>query len=498
MIRRVFAVLVIFACPTLFAASPQTKTAADFWDAIYLEGGKAGYVHTFVAEVDRQGQKVLRTTVDMHLAVKRFNQVVNLDGQTGTEETPEGRVLATFMRQSLGSNKQLSIQGVVKGKELELTLDGKANSLKPAPWDDSVVGLFRQHSMLADKKVQPGDEFSYLSFEPTVNLVVRMQVNVKAPEEVVLQDKTKVKLLRVETTPQKLQGVELPKLTAWVNEEWVPLRQDTELPGLGKITMYRTTKEFALLPGPTATLTDIGIGQFIRLNVKILRPYDAAGAVYRITVKGESDAAAAFTQDDRQKVLNAKGATFDMQVKVSKGPKKTKGGGNPGDEFTQSSYFINSADPQVKKLARQAVGPETDPWKKALRIEKWVNVNMRSTNDEALAPADQVARTLKGDCTEYAMLMAAMCRAEGVPSKTAMGMIYTDANNVPAMAFHMWTEVWIAGEWVPLDPTLGRGYVGATHLKVTDHSWHETRSLVPLLPLIRVLGKTQIEVVSVN
>jgi hypothetical protein len=64
------------------------------------------------------------------------------------------------------------------------------------------------------------------------------------------------------------------------------------------------------------------------------------------------------------------------------------------------------------------------------------------------------------------------------------------------MGFHMWTEVWVQNQWIPLDATLGQGYVGAMHLKVTDHSWHDTRSQTPLLPLIRVLGKMQIDVVD--
>jgi hypothetical protein len=40
--------------------------------------------------------------------------------------------------------------------------------------------------------------------------------------------------------------------------------------------------------------------------------------------------------------------------------------------------------------------------------------------------------------------------------------------------------------------------VGAAHLKITDHSWHEVQSLTPLVPLLRVLGKVSIEVVSVD
>jgi transglutaminase-like putative cysteine protease len=123
---------------------------------------------------------------------------------------------------------------------------------------------------------------------------------------------------------------------------------------------------------------------------------------------------------------------------------------------------------------------------------------MKGTNHEALAPADQVARNLEGDCTEFAMLTAAMCRAAGVPSRTAMGLIYADVRGMPAFSFHMWTEVAIDNRWVPIDATLGKGYVGATHLKVTDHSWHETRTMTPLFPVLRVVGRLSIEVVRVE
>ena len=58
---------------------------------------------------------------------------------------------------------------------------------------------------------------------------------------------------------------------------------------------------------------------------------------------------------------------------------------------------------------------------------------MESQNHESLATADHVAKTLEGDCTEYAMLTAAMCRAEGVPSRTAMGLVYADIKNAPAL-----------------------------------------------------------------
>ena len=86
-----------------------------------------------------------------------------------------------------------------------------------------------------------------------------------------------------------------------------------------------------------------------------------------------------------------------------------------------------------------------------------------------------------------------MCRAAGIPSRTAIGLLYVYRGG-PQFGFHTWVEVHIDGRWVGLDSTLGKGGVSATHLKVTHHSWHKTESLTPLLPVGRLLGKMRVEV----
>jgi transglutaminase-like putative cysteine protease len=108
---------------------------------------------------------------------------------------------------------------------------------------------------------------------------------------------------------------------------------------------------------------------------------------------------------------------------------------------------------------------------------------------QAMATADNVAKTLTGDCTEYAMLGAAMCRAAGVPSRTVLGLVYAPAKDgKPYLAYHMWFEVFAQGQWLPLDATLGGGGVGPGHLKIADHSWHDEKTFAPLLPVLRVLS----------
>jgi transglutaminase-like putative cysteine protease len=455
-----------------------------------------------VRQVEDGEAKRFRTTVELHLTVKRFNDTIQLRMDTGTEEIAGGKVVGVFTRQYLGKDKLLVRTGTVKGQQLFLSEDGQAGA-RPVLWDDQALGLYRQHRLFQERQVKPGDRFDYVSYELAINRPVLTHVTVQGYDEVEWPGAAQRKrLLRVEVRPEKIvdeanRSIQLPTQTLWLDDSLTTVRSQVDVPGLGTMVLYRTTRAGVEAPGPVASLTDIGIGQLLRLNVRIPQPYDTTAAVYRVTYKGEGDPATVFVTGGRQQVRNVQGNTFELHVRASRGPEAGHSEKNVGDEFTQSSYFINSDDAKVKTHARRAVGAETDPWQKALRIEKWVHDNMRSTNDEALATADHVARTLQGDCTEYAMLTAAMCRAEGLPSRTAIGLVYAEESG-PALAFHMWTEVWVRGQWLPIDATLGRGYVGATHLKITDHSWHETRTVTPLLPVVRVLGKLSVQVVSVN
>ena len=500
-------VVVFFIGHALRAGEPEGKLILDLWEVAYLKAGKAGYVHTTVREFEHGPEKVLRTRAELRLTVKRFDDTIQLQMDNGDDETLAGKVVGVFMRQYLGKDKQLLLTGTIKAKQLFVTVDN-ARTLPPAAWDDAALGMYAQHRIFQERHVKPGDRFRYASFELSINRLINTQVEVKDYEDAELLGGTRKRLLRVEVRPDKLrdqQGnpIPLPTQTLWLDEKLTPARSQVDVPGLGTMVLYRSTRSGVMQPAPVATLTDIGISQLLPLNRRIPRPYETRSAQYHVTFKGESDPATAFTRGGRQEVKNVQDNALDLYVRASSGPEKGQtsfpgADKKIGDEFTQSSYFINSDDAQVKAHARRAVDAEADPWRKALRIEKWVHEHMHSTNDEALATADHVARTLQGDCTEYAMLTAAMCRAEGIPSRTAIGLVYADVQRGPVMAFHMWTEVWVQGQWLSLDATLGRGYVGATHLKITDHSWHDTRTVTPLLPVVRVLGKMSIQVVNVD
>jgi transglutaminase-like putative cysteine protease len=121
-------------------------------------------------------------------------------------------------------------------------------------------------------------------------------------------------------------------------------------------------------------------------------------------------------------------------------------------------------------------------------MEQYVYKELKKKNfSTALASAAEVAKSLEGDCTEHACLLAAMLRVEKIPSRVAVGLVY--AERFGAFGGHMWTEAWLDGKWVPLDATLGKGGIGAGHIKLADSSFADegpspVTSFVPLMNML--------------
>src|SRR5262249_35860272 len=118
-----------------------SKTVRDQWDVAYLQGKRAGYVHTVVQEFEVKRRKLYKATVSLSLMVKRGKETVELRMESGDTATEQGRVLSIFVRQYPSPGKQLEITGVVDGRELRRTQDN-TKALPPAVWDDGVIGLF--------------------------------------------------------------------------------------------------------------------------------------------------------------------------------------------------------------------------------------------------------------------------------------------------------------------------------------------------------------------
>jgi hypothetical protein len=495
------------------AETPTPKPVLETWHAAYFEGVKAGHVHTTVQEITQDGARLFRTTRLLSLHIRRYNSIVPLQVEMVCDEKADGKVVALTLTQILDKDKKFVTRGSVMGEHLLLRTNADPVARK-VPWNDEVIGLYRQELIYQARKVKPGDSLHFLSYELAVARAVVIRAVVKPEETVdtlvarkddsgVKVSRTPARLIRVETLADKIDvegnKIQLPGQVIWLDKDLLPVRYEWEFPGLGRVTLYQTTKTVALEEGVApALLPDLGLNTIVTTKTSIDKPYETTAAVYRISVKGDDEPANTFARDRRQQVRNVRATSFELHVRARGEPGKGEKE-EVKKEFLASSYFLDSDDERIKTRAARIVGTETGALEKARLIEKWVHDSMKPSNSVGFATASQVCRDLTGDCRQHAMLTAALCRAAGVPSRTAVGLIYArEPGRSPVFIFHMWTEVLVEGQWHGLDATLGRGEISACHLKVTDHSWRDTHTLAPLLPVSRLLGKLSIEVLETH
>lgn len=489
--RGILVAAAVIALSTIAAEPAQAPIVSETWETVYMGGARIGSLHTAVRET---GPGRMRATADLDLTFRCYGALVHVRREYGTDETSDGRVLGLFMKQAQDRGPQLALKGTVEGDRLHVVVDG-GRIERQLRWSDDVLGLAAQERLLTERRPKENEKFSFRRYEPTYNSVVTVRAEVKGMEAVGTDGG---KLLRVELKPDRIEAermsVQPSTGVVWLDAGFIPVRREMELDGVGTLLLVRSSKEGSTAaPEPSA---DIGLRTTVPLDRRIANPHSSRSAVFRITLKGEPPAA--FSRDDHQEIRNIRGDKFEVFVHPVRAlPGATAGPAAP--EFLASNYFVDSDHPRVRELARRIVAGETDALSKATRIERWVFESMHPRDGAGLAPASEVARDLHGDCKSYAILTTALCRAAGIPSRTAIGLIYAERDGAgPKMVFHMWTEVCVGGRWVGLDGTLGKGGIGACHLKVSDHSWYATRSLTPLLPVGRLLGKVSVSVAGVE
>lgn len=477
------------------------KVLIDTYDSAYCRDCKVGYLHTLVREYEMGGKKVLYGSKRLTLQIARFGEAIEQWTEESTVETPEGAVLRTVRRQGVGKNQMLEMIGEVKDKELVVSISGAGgNDKQTIKWPEGVVGVAKEATLLKDMKPKAGTAIEYQTYFGMFNGIITFKMKVVGTEEADPDGTGKSrKLVKViqEMTPVKTEQGEFkqPPITYWLDPtSYEPVALKSDMPPLGGVlTAKRTSREVAMAK-PTKYL-DLGEVQSIRLSAAVPGIHDKDKVVYTVTLAGDDPLDKAFATDARQavKVTDEKARKLEITVTPIRKPLKAAAPMPAGKEYLSNSFYIDWDNDLVKKHAAAAVaglpGTATD-WEKAKAVETWVHKNMRQVEfSQAMATCKAVAKDLSGDCTEHSMLATGMCRALGVPARTALGLVYAPTrDNGAQLAYHMWFEVYADGGWVALDAILGKGSVGAGHIKIVDAHWDGEKGFTPLLPVLNLLA----------
>lgn len=135
----------------------------------------------------------------------------------------------------------------------------------------------------------------------------------------------------------------------------------------------------------------------------------------------------------------------------------------PPAAATRSNAYIDSDHPAVQAQAQALrADSERETMRKLVRFVRrhlW-----QQTDTLGYASASQALLSAQGNCSEHALLLAALARANGIPTRVLHGLAYHPdrRHQRAALLPHMWVQAWVDGRWQHFDA--GQKGYSATHI----------------------------------
>jgi hypothetical protein len=299
--------------------------------------------------------------------------------------------------------------------------------------------------------------------------------------------------------------------TMWVDDQANDVESLTVLPGLGDMHEYVTDRAECMKQPEGAEIFSTSL---IRPQRALPSPHDLGQAVYRLTPLDPGQKITLWDQGE-QRVLFSEPGSCEVEVTAPRFTTADATWRLPHADtpelhkYLQASAYLEVNAPEIQALARQAVGDEKNPVMAARRIEEFVRLYITKKDlNVGFGSAEETAKSREGDCTEHAVLCAALGRAVGLPTRCVVGFGYvppgdmeptiankTDANT-GIFGFHMWAEAWIGpDEWVPMDAALDGFDVG--HIAISKSALEEVNPIVDLnVPVIQLMQSLKIDIVK--
>jgi hypothetical protein len=133
-------------------------------------------------------------------------------------------------------------------------------------------------------------------------------------------------------------------------------------------------------------------------------------------------------------------------------------------KYLKPEILIESDHPDILNESQKITQGATDSWDAAVRLSKWVAHNIRGAIPGG-GSAINTYNMREAECGGHSRLLAAFCRAVGIPARLSIGCVYT-SHHGGSFGQHGWTEVYL-GEagWIPVDATFFEyDYIDAGHL----------------------------------
>lgn len=479
------------------SAARGEQASTERWSVIEMGGKRVGHLHTReTAEPDGR----IRTDMRMELKLARGETAVSMGVETAFLETAAGEPVWMSSTQRFGGQPVTARYDFGPEKVTITTEQNGQKSTSEAPRPEGAWTTPAATRRIVEAKLDEGAKtFSISTVDPIVGLTpVKADYAVEGPTTVEAFGKT-VAAVKWRVTPSFPPGA---SSVEYVDREGETIRSELAV-GAIRMTVLASEKEVALSDVEPAEMM---ASTLVRPDRPIAQPRGLRIAVFTLSLPDGELPDIPTQGAQRAERIDARTVRVHVDIDdVAPAPDAEIA----DESFRRPSSAIDSADPEVLRLAKTAlaqgagiVAGAPDDSARAETLRRFVHGYIdRKDLAIGLATASDVARTRQGDCTEHAALLAAMLRAAGIPSRIASGLVYVDdfLGEQGVFGYHMWTQALLevdgAKRWVDLDATLSADTPSdATHIALSVSAMRDGDTLNSMAVLAPVLGRLMVKV----
>lgn len=459
----------------------------DSWFEVWIGAARCGWLHERIEIVD---QRIL-TTNEMELRMGRSGEQATIRLGWRFLETPSGDPIECESIQQSGSEHSrarysfspasIKVQESAGGRTIdrEISVD---NSAWMTPGE--VERFVKQERQSGAQQIE------YSTVDPASGMKVVKVVSKRTP------------VAGATTTRWTTTNSEVPMPSIEdVDDLGRVIESRTPMP-IGDMVAKRCDEASARRALTGAAIDVIGVSV-----VQLATPCDRIARLKhaRMQVKSKDGSVVALPSDGAQRMEVGEGAGVTVDVEVGRTSKATTEQ-LADSRYSQPSILVDSGDPSVVELGSKAISAAglngaSSPAARAEAMRVFVNrYIVHKDMATAFAGASAVVKSRAGDCSEHAVLLAALLRAQGVPSRLCSGLVYAPefGGKRGVFAWHMWTQALIDSAWVDLDATDASRPFHPGHILIATSAQDDAQVDGDFAGLLTTIGNITIEIIDVD
>lgn len=458
----------------------------EHWYNLTLMGVKTGYVHTYLEKAGYQGEMMIRNRTDLVIHFKAGR--ANLKIETTRIEYTDSDLMPRYFFSTSNESGLKQVEGKISDgvAYISTTLNGETTESEVTVPSGTVSETIAVNYLVSENRMKIGDKQSFHVFSFDFLQPVKTELHVVSEETITYQmQEEPVCLLAL--TMDIMGGI---TTRMWITSDGTTYQTATDMMG------------FSLMATKTDRATALdGIEEVdVILGTRILpigeKPKSKASRLVANVKLTTGRIAETILTNARQKleVASEQAGTLSIDVPtvdVEDCPTLPIQH-RELQPFLSSSVYIQADHPDIRAKALEVLEGEVNSWRAAEKLCRWVYTSITEKNLSGGYGSSLTAlESLSGDCTEHTVLLIALARSVGIPSRICSGLVFAR----DAFYYHFWPEVYV-GTWIPMEPTLGQVIADANHIQLGGSALESDTMIELTEGVFRTLNQLEIAVIE--